>query len=59
VIEDPTQEPHRSGVGSADIAIIVDYEIPLIHLTREKIFPLSAKRQSNGNFYWYARSPAN
>ena len=38
----------------ADLAIIVEYDIPIIHWRREKIFPLILRRQTNGNFYWYA-----
>jgi hypothetical protein len=44
---------------SADIAVVIDYEIPLIHWNCEKIFPLYARRQSNGNFYWYKNPPRN
>jgi hypothetical protein len=44
---------------SADIAIVVNYEIPYIHWKRKKIFPLFAEKQSNGNFYWYANSLPN
>jgi hypothetical protein len=39
---------------SADVAILVDYKIPIIHWRREKRFPLSAVRQTIGNFYWYS-----
>lgn len=49
----------RTALISADIAVIVDYELPLIHWKREKVFPLRAKRQSNGNFYWYSYVPQN
>jgi hypothetical protein len=40
---------------SADIAIIVSYRLPLIHLKRQRIFPFRAVKQTNGNFYWYAK----
>jgi hypothetical protein len=46
----------REHLGKADIAIVIDYEIPIIHLPREKIFPIYARKQSNGNFYWYSNS---
>lgn len=44
----------RQSLVSAQIAIVVDYELPLIRFHQEKRFPVFAKRQSNGNFYWYA-----
>jgi hypothetical protein len=37
----------------ADIAVIVQYEIPYLHWKREKTFPLATHRQSNGKLYWY------
>jgi hypothetical protein len=39
----------------ADIAIVVKYEIPIIHWKRGKTYPMSAHKQSNGKFYWYAK----
>ena len=42
---------------TADIAILVKYEIPFIHWKREKIFPLTAVKQTNGQFYWYPSEP--
>jgi hypothetical protein len=44
---------------AADIAVVVDYEIPLIHWHHEKIVPYTLKKQTNGNFYWYGGSRAN
>jgi hypothetical protein len=41
---------------SANIAIRVEYEVPLIHWKREKVFPMFAHRQANGRFYWYAKA---
>ena len=52
-LNDPFKSNRKSLVG-AQIAIVVDYELPLIHWHREKRFPVFAKRASNGNFYWYA-----
>ncbi len=46
----------RGGLDYADIAVVVDYEIPLIGLKREKVFPLFAHRQTNGKFYWYSKT---
>lgn len=45
--------PVRSDLLSADLAIIVDYRIPIIRWKRSKTFPYRAKRQTNGHFYWY------
>jgi hypothetical protein len=46
----------KNGIDSADIAIGVTYEIPYIHLTREKIFPLVTYMERDGRFHWYAAS---
>jgi hypothetical protein len=43
----------------ADIAIVVTYQLPYIGLKEEKIFPFIARRQTNGDFYWYAASVPN
>jgi len=45
----------REDLEYADIAIVVDYEVPVIHLKREKVFPLIAHRQTDGKFYWYRK----
>jgi len=47
----------QPNLSSADIAIIVQYQIPIIGLRREKVFPLVAKKQSNDKIYWYAKAP--
>ena len=44
---------------SADLAIVVKYYTPIFPIAGEKIFPIYARKQSNGNFYWYARAPPN
>ena len=49
-----TVPEHR--LRSANIAIIVNYRIPIINLKFSKLFPIYAKRQSNGQFYWYSYS---
>jgi hypothetical protein len=41
---------------SADIAVIVEYHIPIIGLRLEKIFPYYLRKQG-GNYYWYAKTP--
>jgi hypothetical protein len=46
-----------SGFLSADMAIVIEYRIPIIHWKREKVFPFTAERQTNGHFYWYAKAP--
>jgi hypothetical protein len=48
-------ETHPRGLAYADIAIRVGYQVPLIHWKREKVFPMYAHKQTNGNFYWYAK----
>jgi len=40
----------------ADVAIVVEYRLPIIHLKREKLFPLIARKQTNGRFYWYSKT---
>jgi hypothetical protein len=47
------------GYGEGNLAIIVDYEIPIIHMKREKIFPLISKKRSSGTFYWAFDTQAN
>jgi hypothetical protein len=49
----------KNNLASADIAILVGYRLPLIHIERDKLFPMEARRQPNGNFYWYAKAPQN
>jgi hypothetical protein len=44
-------------LGSADIAIVIDYEIPIIHIKRRKRYPYFARKQPSGNFFWYADAP--
>ena len=48
---------HESSLASAQISILVPYQLPLLRIHRQKRFPLVAKRQSNGRFYWYADAP--
>ncbi len=40
----------------ADIAIKLQYEIPIVNVKGEKIFPMVARKQSNGRFYWYPKA---
>ncbi len=47
---------NRYSLLNAEIAIVVEYDLPIIHLHREKRFPFFAKRQRNGAFYWYAET---
>lgn len=37
----------------ADIAVVVDYRIPLFPFKREKIFPLYTRKQQSGSLAWY------
>jgi hypothetical protein len=41
---------------SADVAIVVEYKIPIIRWKRRKTFPLYAMKQTNGKWYWYSGS---
>ncbi len=45
----------RGGLEYADLAVIIQYEVPVIHLKREKIFPFVTHRQTNGRLYWYSK----
>lgn len=42
-------------IRGADIAIVVDYELPIVHIKREKLFPFVTHRQTDGNLHWYAK----
>jgi hypothetical protein len=44
----------KNRLDSAEIEIVVSYEIPIIHLRRQERFPWYARKQTNGNFYWYS-----
>ena len=39
---------------SADFAILIHYEVPVIHWQRQKLFPINVTRTEDGNFHWYA-----
>jgi hypothetical protein len=41
-------------LGGADIAIVVSYKPWILPWRREKVFRFIAKRQTNGQFYWYS-----
>jgi hypothetical protein len=56
-LNDLTRVANGNQLTEAEIAIIVVYDLPLIHWKREKVYPFFAKRQSNGNFYWYSSLP--
>lgn len=47
----------KGSLTGADIGILIEYQIPIIHWERYKLFPVALKKQSNGNFYWYAKAP--
>jgi len=49
----------KPNFGDADIAIILTYQIPILHWQREKVFPFVTKKQTNGNFYWYPEPQRN
>jgi len=48
-------ETKKGALAYADVAVTIDYEIPIIHWKRTKVFPLVARMQTNGRFYWYAK----
>ena len=50
-------DPGKNNLSKADIAVIVDFEpyTPFWHWRREKVFPMFARKQMNGKFYWYAK----
>jgi hypothetical protein len=54
-LNDFSHSAEPNGIRYADIAIVIQYEIPLIHLRREKVFPFVTHRQSNGHLYWYSK----
>jgi hypothetical protein len=45
----------KDDLNNADFAILVHYELPILHWHRQKLFPLEVTRQSNGSFYWFAK----
>jgi hypothetical protein len=45
---------NRGQLESAAIAVVVDYKTPITYWKMEKIFPYVARRQTNGEFYWYS-----
>src|ERR1039457_1044957 len=47
----------KASLADADIGVLVTYWIPIVHWKRQRLFPMAARRQSNGNFYWYAKAP--
>jgi hypothetical protein len=40
----------------AKIAVVVNYKLPIVHVKLQKRFYFFARRQTNGNFYWYSDS---
>jgi hypothetical protein len=56
-LNDLFRDFQKSSPLKAPITVIVRYELPLLHFEREKRFPIFAKRQSNGAYYWYRDTP--
>jgi hypothetical protein len=54
-LNDVWETQEKGGLDYADIAITVDYRIPVLRWKQEKIFPMIARKQTNGRFYWYAK----
>ena len=46
-----------SALGRADLAIVIDYDLPIIHIRRTKIFPYYTRKLTNGGFAWYSDAP--
>ena len=43
-------------LGKADIAVVIEYELPVIHFGMTKRFPYYARKQASG-FAWYSDAP--
>jgi hypothetical protein len=54
-LNDVWQLETKGSLSYADIAVAVDYEIPVLHWHRRKLFPIVAHRQTNGRLYWYPK----
>lgn len=52
-LNDVFGETEPGGIQYADIAVSIDYELPIIHWKRKKTFPLFTRRATNGKLYWY------
>lgn len=52
-LDDVFRFSEPGGLQYADIAVIVEYKIPIIHLKREKTFPLYTRKATNGRLYWF------
>jgi hypothetical protein len=48
----PPDEPDTVTLKFADIAVVVDYQLPIIHWKMHKQFPLYTRKASNGTLYW-------
>jgi hypothetical protein len=46
-------DTQNSATDYANIAIVVDYEIPIIKWKREKIYPLYTRKDNNGHIHWF------
>ena len=44
---------NKKNLIDARIAVLVNYRLPIVHIAMRKPFYFFAKRQTNGNFYWY------
>jgi len=43
-----------SAFEKADLAIVIDYELPIIHVRKTKVFPYYTRKLANGSFAWYS-----
>jgi hypothetical protein len=51
-LDDIFRAKDKDGLAYADIAIVVNYELPYIFLSQERTFPLYTRMASNGKLYW-------
>jgi hypothetical protein len=45
----------KDNLKTADIGILIQYDLPIIGLRRYRVFPAHVQQQGNGNFYWYVQ----
>jgi hypothetical protein len=50
---------NKEDLKHADVAILVDYDLPLIHWHTSKFYPFEVTRQRDGNFDWYSHPPSS
>jgi hypothetical protein len=51
-LDDIMRAEDPGGLVYADLAIIVVYKVPYIHIVQEKTFPLYTRKATSGKLYW-------